>query len=139
MSLIKTGLPNWPILTDLFDDDWLKTRFTRNEWIPAVNVVENEENYEIEMAAPGFKKEDFVVTIENGILTIKGKIENEEEEKEKNFTRREFMMKSFIKSFTLPDNVLSEDIEARYEDGVLRLILIKNEKELPPKKEVVIK
>jgi len=65
MSLIKY---NWPALSDFFGDDWLSNRFVSGEWAQAVNVVDNEGNYEIEVAAPGFKKDDFSVAIENGIL-----------------------------------------------------------------------
>lgn len=135
MSLIKY---NWPNLSDFFDDDLLKLRLSNGDWSPAVNVVDNEGNYEIEVAAPGLKKDDFSVAIENGVLTIGGKTEKEEEEKKKNYTRREFSSKSFTKSFTLPENVEEEGIAARYEEGVLKLTLKKTEKQLPPKKEVAV-
>lgn len=135
MSLIKT---NWPALSDFFDDDWIKRRFTNDGWMPAINVVDNKENYEVEVAAPGFNKEDFNVTIENGVLTITGKTETEEEETNKNYTRREFTLNSFTKSFTLPENIDQDSIEANHENGILRLMLKKTEKALPPKKEVVI-
>ncbi len=136
MSLIKY---NWPMLSDFFDDDWLKTRFSNGgSWTPAINIIENDDNYEIEVAAPGLKKDDFNVELENGILTISGKTEKEEEEKKKNYTRREFSYRSFTKSFTLPENVIDEDIAAKYEDGVLMLTLKKSEKALPPKREVKI-
>lgn len=135
MSLIKY---QWPALSDFYDDDWMKTRFANRDWFPAINVVDNEGNYEIEMVAPGMKKEDFSVAIENGVLIITGKTENEKEEKEKNYTRKEFTSRSFTKSFTLPDNVEADAVKAKYDDGVLRLVLDKTTKELPSKKEVVI-
>lgn len=135
MSLIKH---NWPALSDFFDDDWMKTRFTNGDRLPAVNVVDNKDNYEIEVAAPGLKKEDFTVSIENGVLTISGKTEKEEEEKKKNYTRKEFSSMSFTKSFTLPENVEQEGVEAKCKEGVLKLTLKKTEKALPAKKEVAI-
>ncbi len=137
MSLIKRDLPMLNNLTDFFDDDWLQARFT-NDWTPSVNVIENEKNYEIEMAAPGMRKEDFHVTLENGLLTIRGTTENEKEEDTRRYTRREFTTRSFIKSFTLPKNVDMEEMTAKYDDGILRLTILKKETEILPKKEVVI-
>ena len=135
MTLIKH---NWPTLSDFFDDDWMKIRSNNGDRSPAVNVVDNKDNYEIEVAAPGLKKDDFSVVIENGVLTIKGKTEKEEEEKKKNYTRREFSSMSFTRSFTLPENVEHEGIEAKCQEGVLKLTLKKTEKALPTKKEVAI-
>lgn len=137
MSLIKRDFPMLNNLTDFFDDDWLKERFTR-DWTPAINVVDNEENYEIEVAAPGMKKKDFHVTLENGVLTVSGETMKEDEEQTKNYTRREFRTRSFTKSFTLPENVDQEAMKAKYDDGILRLTIAKTEKVLPPKKEVHI-
>lgn len=138
MSLIKSNVPSWPSLTDFFDDNWLMTPFRNGDWMPAVNVVDNDDNYEIEVAAPGLRKKDFNVTVKNGILTIEGKTEKEKEEKDKNYTRREFSYKSFTKSFTLPEDVDAETISAKYDEGVLKLMLKKTEKALPPTKEVKI-
>lgn len=138
MTLIKTRFPTWDNLSDFFDDDWLKARMTKNDWTPAVNVIDNEKNYEIEVAAPGLKKDDFNVVVENGVLTISGETKEEEEEKKKNYTRKEFSARSFSHSFTLPDNVMDEDVAAKYEDGILRLMLKKTDKKLPPKKRVMI-
>ena len=137
MSLIRRDFPMLTNLTDFFDDDWLQTRFSNN-WTPAVNVVENESSYEIEIAAPGMKKEDFNVSIENGILTISGTTTKEEEEKSKNYTRKEFSTRSFTKSFTLPENVNENAMKAKYDDGVLQLTVKKRAKEIPPRKEVSI-
>ncbi len=135
MTLVKY---NWPNLSDFFDDDWLKSRISNSDWSPAINVVDNEQNYEVEVAAPGLKKEDFKVSVENRVLTVSGKTEKEEEEKKKNYTRKEFSSKSFSRSFTLPENIEEDSIEAKYGEGVLKLTLKKSQKELPPKKEVAI-
>ena len=137
MSLIKRDFPMLTNLSDFFENDWFPSGF-KNEWSPAINVVDNEGQYEIEVAAPGMKKDDFNVTLENGILTINGKSEKEEEEEKKNYTRKEFSSRSFMKSFTMPDNVDEEGLSAKYDDGILKLVLAKSAKELPPKKEVVI-
>lgn len=137
MTLIKSKFPAWPELSDFFEDEWFKGRIN-GDWSPAVNVVDNKDNYEVEMAAPGFNKSDFNVSVQNGLLTIEAKTEKEEEEKKKNYTRKEFTSKSFSKSFTLPEDVTEDDIEAKYEDGVLKMTLKKTEKQLPPKKTVAI-
>lgn len=139
MTLIKTRFPAWDNLSDFFDDDWLKARMTRPEWTPAVNVIEHDNNYEIEVAAPGLKKEDFNVEVENGVLTITGKAREEDEERRKHYTRREFNMRSFSHSFTLPQDVVHDDVAAKYEEGILRLMLKRTERKLPPKKKVLIK
>lgn len=133
MALIKrSGLPsvlNEGWLTDLFDSDrffdadWMK----RMQVVPAVNVLEKEKAFEIEMAAPGLEKKDFNITVDNGVLTISCEKEAEKEDKEKNYTRREYSYTNFARSFTLPDSVKSDEISAKYEDGVLRLILPKTD------------
>lgn len=137
MTLIKSNFP-WNNLSDLFDDNWLKTKFANGDWSPAINVVDNEGNYEIEVAAPGIKKDDFKVSVEKGLLTISGKTESEQEEKKKNYTRKEFSSRSFSRSFTLPENVNDEDVNAKYDNGILKLTLTKKVKEAPKKKEISI-
>jgi HSP20 family protein len=97
----------------------------RFQEIPAVNVREKEKEFEIELAAPGLKKSDFKITVENGILTILVEMENEKEVKEENFTRREFSYENFTRSFTLPENVNQENVDAQYENGLLQLKIAK--------------
>ncbi len=103
---------------------------------PALNIKETDDNFEIELAAPGFAKKDFEVTIENGCLNITAEKEHSDEEKEENFTRREFSYTSFQRSLQLPDSVKEEDIKAKYNDGILSFKLTKKEeaKKMPPKK-----
>jgi HSP20 family protein len=125
MSLIKKS--DWPSLkngnwlSDFFDND----RFFDSTWlrttVPAVNVKELDKTFEIELAAPGLNKKDFKVTAENGILTISSERKEEQEMKEKDYTRKEFSYSSFSRSFMLPENASEEDIKASYEDGVLKL------------------
>lgn len=104
-----------------FDADWLKNM----QSMPAVNVKENDKNFEIEVAAPGLSKKDFKITAENGILSISSEKKEEKEQKEKNYTRREFSYSSFSRSFALPENTNEEDIKANYEDGILKLEVAK--------------
>ena len=103
---------------------------------PALNIKETDDNFEIELAAPGFAKKDFEVTIEDGCLNITAEKEHSDEEKEESFTRREFSYSSFQRSLQLPDSVKDEDIKAKYNDGILSFKLAKKEeaKKLPPKK-----
>lgn len=104
-----------------FDSDWMK----KVQGIPAVNVMEKEKEFEVQMAAPGLTKKDFNITIDKGVLTITVEKSEEKEEKEKEFTRKEFSYTNFVRSFTLPENVKTEKVDAKYEDGILRLLLPK--------------
>lgn len=103
---------------------------------PALNIKENDDNFEIELAAPGFGKKDFDVTIEDGCLNIKAEKETSEEETDDNFTRREFSYNSFERSLQLPESVKDEDIKAAYNEGILSFKLTKKDeaKKTPAKK-----
>lgn len=94
---------------------------------PSVNVVETENSYRVEVAAPGLEKEDFEVNVDNGFLTISARKEQKEETKGDRFMRREFNYSSFTRSFQLPDTVKAGDIAASYENGVLKVTLPKKE------------
>lgn len=142
MSIIKKS--DWPslmgnsFLSDFFDND----RFFDGDWlkkqsIPAVNVKETDKNFEIEVAAPGMSKKDFKITAENGMLNISSEKEEEKEQKEKNYTRREFSYSSFSRSFALPENTNEEDIKASYEDGVLKLEVAKKVLVQPKAKKAI--
>ena len=106
--------------------------------VPAVNIRDKEKEYLIEVAAPGMKKEDFNIDMEQGMLTISSQKEEEKSEDNDNFRRREYNYSSFSRSFSLPDNVKPEDIKARYEDGVLKLTVPKREERDKPKKKIKI-
>lgn len=130
MSLIKKtdwpSLLNGPVLSDFFDNDrFFDADWLRKQSVPAVNVKETEKTFEIELAAPGLTKKDFEISVDNGMLTISSETKEEKEEKEKNYTRREFSYSSFSRSFTLPENVNEEDVKAYYEDGILKLHIAK--------------
>ena len=130
MSLVKRA--DWPhgnsLLADLFDDD----RFFASPWLsgrnmPAFNIKENEKNYEVELALPGYDKKDFEISIDNGVLTVSGEKSEETEEKEDNYTRREFGYSLFSRSFNLPTNINEENIDAKYADEVLKLTIAKKQ------------
>lgn len=93
----------------------------------------------MEVVPPGLKKEDFNISIENGVLCISGKTESEQEEKDKNYVRKEYSASSFSRSFTLPDNTDEDSIAANYNDGILKLTINKTEVESSVKKEIDIK
>lgn len=88
---------------------------------PDVNVKETDDAYVLEVAAPGLEKSDFNIEVEDGGLTLSAERKKETEEKDEKYLRREFQYSSFSRSFTLPDNVKLEDIEAKYTDGVLHV------------------
>jgi len=95
---------------------------------PSVNVKETDESYEIELASPGLKKEDFDIKVEKDHLVISAQTSTSKEEGDEagKYNRREFNYSSFKRSFYLPELVSAEDISASYENGVLQLSLPKN-------------
>lgn len=99
---------------------------------PALNIRETKDHFEIELAAPGFSKKDFTITIEDGCLHIAAEKEHSEEEESEDFTRREFNYSSFKRSLQLPESVREEEIKAKYKDGILNFRLEK--KEVPEKR-----
>ncbi len=142
MSITKWNNPG---MTNLFDDffakdlwNWgLDNNSSTQTTIPAVNIKETAENFVVEMAAPGMNKEDFRIELDGNTLTISSehKQENTENEGER-YTRREFSYQSFQRTFTLPKNVVDiEQINAKYENGVLQLLIPKKEeaKQKPPR------
>lgn len=106
--------------------------------MPAVNVSENDSEYKLEVAAPGLKKKDFNIELEEGKLVISSEVRNEVQEEKENFKRKEFSYQSFSRSFILPEDVNEDDIKANYEDGVLRISIPKAEPATPKKKLIEI-
>ena len=95
--------------------------------MPAVNITEEKDQYIVALAAPGLKKEDFRIDVAGNMLTISSEKEENKEEKEEMYTRKEYSFSSFSRSFTLPEEIFTEKIEARYVDGVLKLYLPRKE------------
>ncbi len=95
--------------------------------MPAVNVTEHKDEFMIELAVPGMKKDDFKIDVEGNMLTISSEKEETKEEKEKMFTRKEYNYSSFSRSFTLPDEINREKIDAKYENGILKIALPRKE------------
>ena len=114
--------------------------FGRTMNIPAVNITEQKNDYLVSLAVPGMKKEDFKIDIDGNMLTISAAKEETKEEKEKRFTRKEYNYSSFSRSFTLPDEVNREKIDAKYEDGVLKITLPRKEEvKNPAAKQIAVK
>ena len=135
-----------PSLLDDFFKPWNEwfdkpTLFERMMTTPAVNVKEDPDNYTVSLAAPGLKKEDFKIDMEGNMLTISCEKETTGEEKDEKFTRKEYDYFSFSRSFTLPEDVKQDAIDARYEDGVLniRLPRLEEAKKIAATKTIAVK
>jgi HSP20 family protein len=148
MSLLKRYNPEFPSIPSLFDNlwsrdwlDWSNLNFSNtNTTLPAVNVIEKDDEFAIELAAPGMKKDDFKIHLEGNVLTISSERKDHKEEKTKNYSRREFSYQSFQRSFTLPEaTVESEKVTAEYSDGILNIHIPKREEAKPrPAREIQI-
>jgi HSP20 family protein len=122
-------------------NDWFDNGFEKTLSIPAVNITENNGQYNVSVAAPGMKKDDFKIGLEGDLLTISAEKEEskEEKDKDKQYNRREYNYSSFSRSFTLPEEVKRDKIEAKYEDGVLKLVLPKSETAKVSAKSITVK
>ena len=144
-AIIKNG-GTIPSLIDDFFRPW-------NNWydntglmgntlnMPAVNITEHKDEYAVSLAVPGMKKDDFSIDVEGDMLTVSCNREEKKEEKQAMYTRREYNYSSFSRSFTLPAEVQKDKIDARYDQGVLQLILPKKEgaRKLPASKHIPVK
>lgn len=126
MTLMKFNRSHddfFPSLSRMFEDFAPVSRTS----MPAVNVKETEEAFEVELAAPGLKKDDFEISLDDNVLQISAEkeVKHEEGDESTRYSRREFSYQSFARSFTLPETVNQEEIAANYEDGVLKIKLPK--------------
>lgn len=138
MSLIKRQNP---VFTSIIDDLFLNQDWNQiNQTFPAANIIEADDHFDIQLAAPGKKKSDFKIELEEGVLTITSETETKSTEKEGNYTRKEFGYSSFKRSFNIPETVSADKISAAYKEGILTVSLPKKEEALPlPKKLISIK
>jgi len=119
------------LFSDVFDNaktfgkNWLEHEF--GLLLPAVNIRETNKDFCLEFAAPGFKRGDFKVSVHDNTLTIHAEKEEEKHEEHKRYTRKEFAYTSFSRAFTLPENVNVDDIDAGYNDGILKVSVPKRE------------
>jgi HSP20 family protein len=148
-TLVKTNGNLFPaipsLLNDFLTDDWFDSSLANwksmGATLPAVNVRETNDDFRIEVAAPGMKRDDFKLELENNLLSISSQREDNREEKDKDgYTRREFSYQSFQRSFRLPENHVEGDkIEARYVDGILQITIPKKETaKVKPAKQIAV-
>lgn len=146
MSLIKFNkrkfplstynMPNWFDMEDAFADDF----FDNGKTFPAMNVKENKENFELELAVPGFSKKEIEISIEDDVLHICGEKTIEDVKEEENYARKEFSYNKFDRKLQLPTTInMTEKVNATFKDGILYLNLVKKEvSKIPPKKLIEI-
>ncbi len=145
MALVRRSQNTmFPFLSDLLDEFFNTDIYNDvpavSSSIPAVNIKETDKSYVVELAAPGLKKDDFQIELENNVLTISYKRSEEKKEEEENYTRREFYFTEFKRSFTLPEDADLEKIDAKYKDGILEITIEKkDEAKVKPKKKISIK
>jgi HSP20 family protein len=134
MTLIKTrpkGTMIPSVFSDFFDTDrffsprWFEREFA--ETLPSVNIKENGKQFSIELAVPGFSKADFKINAEDDVLAISAEKKEEKKDESERYTRHEYSYNSFSRSFALPQYANAEKIDAKYENGILKLLLPKKE------------
>jgi len=145
-NILTKRVEKLPSIFDEFFNPWSEIFKPEVGWgrvmkIPAVNVSEDKNYYSLSLAAPGLKKSDFKIDVDGNILTISSVKEETKDEKEEQFTRREYSYSSFSRSFTLPDEVNMDKIDATYVDGLLKINLPKKEeaKKLVTSKQIAVK
>jgi HSP20 family protein len=130
-----------PLFTDVFDsilnDTFLSDRFTTKT--PAVNIAETENEFHIELAAPGLSKEDFKISVEKNILSVSAEKKTEATSTDKKYSKKEFSYNSFTRTFTLPETVDHAKIDAAYTDGILKLNVAKKEEAKIQTREIEVK
>lgn len=138
-----TNLPS--VFDDFFKpwNDWFTNGGAMNKLmtVPAVNVKENENEYQLSLGVPGMKKEDFHINIDRDLMTISAEKEENKEEKNEKFSREEYNYSSFTRTFNLPDDAKYENIQAKYDNGVLMISIPKKEeaKKMTTQKRIEVK
>ncbi|HMR19629.1 MAG TPA: Hsp20/alpha crystallin family protein [Sphingobacterium sp.] len=125
------------VFDNLFNDSFITDRLVTR--VPAVNITETPEAYNIELAAPGLQKSDFQINVDKNIISISVDKKEENEVNEKTYSKKEYSYTSFTRSFTLPDTVDYSSIEAAYVDGVLAVKIGKKEEAIVAKRLIEVK
>ncbi len=130
-----------PWFSDVFDslinDSVLNDRFVTKT--PAVNIAETENEFHIELAVPGLKKEDFKISLDKNVLSVSAEKKAENAEEGKKYSKREYTYNSFVRSFTLPESADQSKIAAEYTDGILKLSVTKKEEAKFQTREIAVK
>ncbi|QEC74702.1 Hsp20/alpha crystallin family protein [Mucilaginibacter ginsenosidivorax] len=145
MTLVKfnnkannTLMPGFnDVFDSIFNDTFFSDRMVAR--VPAVNISESENNYHVELAAPGLKKEDFKLNLERNQLTISVEQSADHQDNQKNYSKREYSYSSFMRSFTLPESADHANIEASYIEGILRIDIAKREEAKAVRRQIEIK
>ena len=145
MSLVKFNdkrnsalLPGFnDVFESFFNEAFLSDRMVNR--VPAVNISETEENYHIELAAPGLKKEDFKLDLDRNTLSVSVEVSSDQKTDQKNYSKREYSYSSFVRSFTLPESADNSNVNASYNDGVLRVDIAKREEAKNIRRQIEIK
>lgn len=137
MTLVKhfTANPYKGIFNDFFFNPVFDTPANAQ---PAVNIVETENGFTLEVAAPGFNKEDFNIKVEKNLLTISGKKETKQEENSPVYRRREFAFTQFERSFRLPETIDTDSVNAALNNGILKVDLAKKPELVPAVKTIAV-
>ncbi|MFT5735759.1 MAG: HSP20 family protein [Maribacter sp.] len=138
MSLVKRNDMLFPsLMNEIFRPDWFGGMDDSKFSTPAVNIIENETGFALELSVPGRFKEDFNIDVDTNVLTVSAEVKTEKEAENITYTRREFAYKSFKRAFTFPDSINSNEIRADYVNGILTFTLPKKEEALPkPKRRI---
>lgn len=133
----------FPSFGSMMEDFWNTDSFfgkslVNIENMPSVNIIDKKDHYEVDVAAPGYKKDDFKITADEDTLTISAETKTETKEEKADYLRQEFSYESFTRTFHLPDNIEAGKIEAVYSNGMLNIRLKKSAKSHSNKKEIKI-
>ena len=138
MNLIRKQNTWYPsIMDDFFNANWNFDVPNYSHSLPAVNIKEADKEFTLQIASPGLTKEDFEVSFEDNVLSIEVVKKNDAKENNNDFTRFEFDYNSFKRSFTIPESVEINKIEASYLNGILNIILPKKKEALPVPKKLI--
>ena len=134
MNLLKIQKPFFRSVLDdfVYNDDWDYQTF-----IPAVNIIEEEDFFDIQLVAPGINKSNFIVEINDGVLTVSCDMKVSSKMDKKSFTRKEFGSNSFKRSFSIPENISEDKIYAKYKDGILIVTLTKKKNQPSETKKLI--
>jgi HSP20 family protein len=129
--------PFTDVFESFFNDSFISDRMVAK--VPAVNIAETENDFHIELAAPGLTKEDFKINLDKYVLSVSAEKKNENTQNDKRYSKREYSYTSFVRSFTLPETADQEKIDAEYVDGILKIVVAKKEEAKSLTREISIK
>lgn len=146
MNLVKRDKRNemspfrdWDMpISRFFEDMWGDVDLPRKAWVPAVDLQETDQAYVLKADLPGMKKEDITVSVEEGVVTLRGERQHEDTKDEGGFHRVERRYGSFQRAFRIPGGVDAGSVTAHYKDGVLELTLPKRDEVKPKQIEVKV-